>query len=494
MPDTDDIKTRALVPLANPATATGLLKLGSALIYPEDGEVIGLFVSLGHLEQDTKMLAEIEPIVEKLQVEGYPITLRTQKATNVARGILDAARDMDADLIVLGLRQRAHGRVILGTIAENVLITAPREVVIFRPIDVETIRRVVVPADGSLPARAACRLGVQLAQRYGTSIEAMYVQESYRPRWEGLGRIEQSLEEIQNNEHIHRTLITAHDPVEAIVARLHEDDLVVVGYSRRTPVERWLFGDFAQRMLDHGTCSIVLTAHATQPKTFLRRIASELRRFHMQLTPAEQDDILREAYNLSAADLDYFVLITIAAMLASLGLLLNNVAVIIGAMLVAPFMQPCIAVAVGVITRRSSLVRHALMTLLAGIPLALVVALLCGLLARGSAPTSEMLERSELKYLDVLVAFASGLMGAYATARKEIPSALAGVAIAAALMPPLCTFGLLLSAGHLDLGLRAGLLFLINIVCISLAAWIIFYWMGMHHTPSENRITKNGKT
>jgi uncharacterized membrane protein len=105
--------------------------------------------------------------------------------------------------------------------------------------------------------------------------------------------------------------------------------------------------------------------------------------------------------------------------------------------------------------------------------------LLAGLLAQGQPPTIEMLARGNPTVLDALVAFASGIMGAYATARKEIPSALAGVAIAAALMPPLCAFGLELAVGRLDSSLRAGLLFLTNIVCKSMAAWIVFFWLGM---------------
>jgi uncharacterized hydrophobic protein (TIGR00271 family) len=486
MPDNNAITTKVLVPIANPATAAKLLQLGLALIQPEHGEVIGLFVLLGDLEQETKTLDALEPIVEKLRCEGCPLVLRTQKATNVARGILDAARDANADLLILGLRQHPHRQVVLGTIAENVLITAPCDIVIYRPSGEDAIQRVVVPADGSLSSRVACRLGAQLAERYAVVVEAMYVQESYYPRWEGLGRIEQSLEEVKDKERIRRTLITAHDPGEAILARVEENDLIVIGYSRRTRVERWLFGDLSQRMLERGRCSVIIVAHALSSEKPLGRVSRGLKRFQLQLTPAEREDILREAYDLSAADLDYFVLITISAALASLGLLLNSVAIIIGAMLVAPFMQPCIAVAVGITTGRFALVRRALIALSVGIPLALVVASLCGLLVRGRDPTSEMLARSTPTFLDVLVAFVSGLMGAYATARKEIPSALAGVAIAAALMPPLCTLGLELSEGRVNLGLHAGLLFLINITCISLAGWVVFYWVGMHLPLLEN--------
>jgi uncharacterized membrane protein len=90
-----------------------------------------------------------------------------------------------------------------------------------------------------------------------------------------------------------------------------------------------------------------------------------------------------------------------------------------------------------------------------------------------------MLARGNPTLVDIGIAFASGLAGAYATARKDIPAALAGVAIAAALVPPLCTVGLALAMRRSDLALGAGLLFVTNIVSISLAGWAVFFWLGM---------------
>ena len=110
---------------------------------------------------------------------------------------------------------------------------------------------------------------------------------------------------------------------------------------------------------------------------------------------------------------------------------------------------------------------------------ALLIAFAFGALVGMDAPTPEMLSRSHPSLLDAAVAITAGLIGAYATARKDIPAALAGVAIAAALMPPLCTVGLALSARHDPLAGGATLLFLTNIVFISLAGWAVFFWMGM---------------
>ncbi|MBI1278791.1 MAG: DUF389 domain-containing protein [Anaerolineaceae bacterium] len=471
---------RVIVPIANPDTAKELLKLASALVDPEEGDVIALFVLSGNLELETETLDRLEPLVEELAGEEKKIKLQTHRSSSIARGILDASRDTGSDLIILGAQRAENNQELLGIVVENVLAAISCPVLIYRPAFKEQeTKRIVVPTDGTVPARTASAIGIQLARYFDIEIDAVYVQPGYRSRWEGLGHIEQSLEDIPGSAQVKRTLITAQNPAQGTLARLNDDDLLVVGYSARSEIERWLFGDFSRKMLMHARCAVILVSPTTPPAPLFNAARKSINRLILRLTPAEEEDIVRQAYDLSAANLDYLVLIAISALIASLGLLANSVAVIIGAMLVAPFMQPCIAFAVGMATNQIALVRRALLTLLVGIPLALGIAALTGLLVRGQPFTSEMIARGNPTLLDVMVAFASGVMGAYATARKDIPSALAGVAIAAALMPPLCTFGIGLTAGNVSLGLHAGLLFLTNIVCIGVIAWLVFYLVGL---------------
>ncbi len=485
--DTQNTIAKIMVPISNPDTAETLLRLACALVNPEEGEVIGLYILRGDLEDETKVIDQLEPMMEQLEAESYTVTLQTHKSSSVARGILDAARDNGSDLIILGVQRSSPDQVILGTIAENVLAAVSCPVMIYRPAKAEhEIKRIVIPTDGMPPARAAGSIGIRLAQHYQIEAEAVYVQPGYRSRWEGLGHIEQTLEHIPGASRVKRTLITAMNPAQGMLARLNDDDLLVVGYSGRSDFERLLFGDFAGQMLNHSRCAVVMISPTTETLPLLKRARKSVNRFVLKLTPAEEEDIVRQAFDLSAGNLDYLVLIAIAATLASLGLLANSAAVIIGAMLVAPFMQPCIAFAVGMSTNQMALAKRAIFSLLVGIPLAVAIAGLTGLLAQGRPFTAEMLARGNPTVVDVLVAFASGVMGAYATARKDIPSALAGVAISAALMPPLCTFGLGITAGNLDLGLHAGLLFLTNIIGIALAAWVVFFWLGLRPIVEED--------
>ena len=114
-----------------------------------------------------------------------------------------------------------------------------------------------------------------------------------------------------------------------------------------------------------------------------------------------------------------------------------------------------------------------------GIAVALVIAAFAGLLSPLKAITGEMLARSRPTLLDLAVALASGLAGAYALARKDVSAALPGVAVAASLMPPLATVGLGLAMGEPRIAGGALLLFIANIAAISLAGGVVFLLLGV---------------
>jgi uncharacterized membrane protein len=114
-----------------------------------------------------------------------------------------------------------------------------------------------------------------------------------------------------------------------------------------------------------------------------------------------------------------------------------------------------------------------------GVALALVIAVLVGILSPFKGLTGEIMARTRPTLLDLIVALASGMAGAYALARKEVGAALPGVAIAAALMPPLSVAGLGLSLGKAQVAGGAFLLFLANIASISLAGVIVFILLGV---------------
>jgi uncharacterized hydrophobic protein (TIGR00271 family) len=482
----NDIKT-ILVPLANPRTAEGLLRLAATFAASDDCKIIALHVLVGNLDHESEWLDEIEPVIHKLQEKGVPLEFQTQNAISVSRGILDAAGESGADLIVLGIKKSVRGHVELGTVVQNILATAPGKVLVHRPTHSdEPPVRIVVPVDGTPQSKSAARVGSTLARHHGVNMTAIHAQTNDHPRWAGLGRIEESVEDVHVEVDVKRQLVTASDPASGILARLDDNDLLVLGYTPRSAFERWLFGNFPRTMLDRAPCPTILVSPYEANGHIENQLRRYLSRFHFRLTPDEQEDMQRIAFELSAVNLDFMVLIAIAATLASLGLLADNATIIIGAMLVAPLMQPSIAIAAGVATRHFALVRRGFGTLLTGIPVAIFIAIICNTLVQNILPTTQMLALSRPTMLDILIAFASGLMGAYATVRKDISTVLAGVAIAVSLTPPLCALGLFLAIGRPEQAAGAGLMFLVNIICVILAAWLVLVLVGMRPVPSDD--------
>jgi uncharacterized hydrophobic protein (TIGR00341 family) len=470
-----------IVPISNPKTAPYLLRMATALAATRQTRIVALYVALENAEDEGTLVDEFEPIIASFTSENCPVELLTHPASSsVARGILDVAREISADLIILGVQNPRKGEFEIGPVTHAVIAASVCDVMIYASHRDPNFDRIVVPVDGSDHARAACRVALQIADSFHTPMEALLVQRSGHGQFEGRMRLDQSLQGLPTSTRVRRVLVNADDPVSGMLARLREDDLVVIGFASREVLEKWLFSSFSERVLDGVSGPLVLTSSlVTEQNGFARQVQRRLNWARPTLTELEQDALVWLASGMALANLDFFVLAIVAALIASAGLLLNSAAVIIGAMLVAPLMQPLIAFAVGLTTGRSELMRHAVPTVFMGALVALVISFGFGQLVGMKAPTPEMLSRSHPSLLDAAVAVTAGLIAAYATARKDIPAALAGVAIAAALMPPVCTIGLAFAAGEYALAGGASLLFLTNIVFISLAGWAVFFWMGM---------------
>jgi len=190
---------------------------------------------------------------------------------------------------------------------------------------------------------------------------------------------------------------------------------------------------------------------------------------------------LREA---SSPSFDFFLLVVLSSVIATLGLLTDSAAVIIGAMLVAPLMSPIIGMGLGSLIGDGKLLRDAGVSLARGAALAIIISALLTLsnrflpfVALQELP-GEVLARTRPSPIDLMVALAGGMAAAYALAQPQISAALPGVAIATALMPPLCTVGVGIAMQRWDITGGALLLFITNAVTIAFSGTLIFFLLG----------------
>lgn len=186
-------------------------------------------------------------------------------------------------------------------------------------------------------------------------------------------------------------------------------------------------------------------------------------------------------------DLNYVVLIFGSCAIATFGLLANSVAVIIGAMLVAPLMLPIRSTAFGILEGELKLVKSGILSLVMGLSIAIWLSCGLGMLAGIPNYGSEVWARSSPNLLDLGVAIVAGGISGFAKVQPKLSGALAGTAIAVALMPPLCVVGLGLALAQtspesgLALSQGAGVLFLTNLLGITLACMVAFFIAG--YTP-----------
>ncbi len=211
----------------------------------------------------------------------------------------------------------------------------------------------------------------------------------------------------------------------------------------------------------------------------LHNIRDRFRNFRrLQAEPAQQHKIQTELLDEATPNLTYLLLIIGSCIIATLGLLSNSVAVIIGAMIIAPLMLPIRALAFSALTANIQLFRQSLIALGVGTFLAIGIAGSLGLLSGLSSFGSEILSRSKPTLLDLGIAIAAGGISGYAKLQPRISGSLAGTAIAVALMPPICVVGLGISHANWSLSLGATLLYLTNLLGIVLACMVAFLVTG----------------
>ena len=166
-----------------------------------------------------------------------------------------------------------------------------------------------------------------------------------------------------------------------------------------------------------------------------------------------------------------------AIVIASIGLNVDSTAVVIGAMLISPLMGPIMGFGLGVGINDLSMVRKSVLNLGVAAGISIAASAVYFLISPLDAPSNELFARTNPTLLDVLIALFGGLTGILAGSRKEKNNVIPGVAIATALMPPLCTAGFGLAHGDWHFFLGAFYLFLINAILIATATTLVVRYL-----------------
>lgn len=210
----------------------------------------------------------------------------------------------------------------------------------------------------------------------------------------------------------------------------------------------------------------------------MAEIEGFFRKFIKEISEEEKTEAYEKIKTGIVLSNDFFVMLVLAIIIATLGLLMNNTAVIIGAMLVSPLLTPVLAISLGVVRGDVELFRRGLESEIKGAVLAVIVSIIITLIMPGPIITSEILARIRPTPLDLFIALASGAAGAYAMSRRTVSATLPGIAISTALLPPLGVIGVGIALKMPEIAIGGTLLFLANIIAIDFAASFVFWLLG----------------
>jgi uncharacterized hydrophobic protein (TIGR00341 family) len=230
-----------------------------------------------------------------------------------------------------------------------------------------------------------------------------------------------------------------------------------------------------------GNRVIILPVEATLPRAESEPAATPEQPPPEEKSPERigREELYEDIKDAARCSRVYLVMGVLSTVVAAIGLYYNSVAIIIGAMVIAPLLGPNMAMALGTTLGDLSLLRRAFLTALAGIATTMVLSVIIGVLLQVNPALPEVASRAKVQLGDIVVALASGSAGALAFT-TGVSATLIGVMVAVALLPPLVTFGLLLGGGHTVLAMGALSLFLVNLICVNLAGVTTFLVQGIH--------------
>ena len=198
--------------------------------------------------------------------------------------------------------------------------------------------------------------------------------------------------------------------------------------------------------------------------------------------------ILSYGPNTAKKTSSFWILLTLAGIIASAGVASDSTATVIGAMIVAPLMTPILGTAFSLVIAERQYLAHSLLAVLGGALLVISVAFLFGMIDPIGIITegnSQVSARVHPRLIDLIAALATGMVGAFALVRSDISDTLPGVAIAISLVPPLAVVGLTLHDGKTDEALGALLLFGTNVAAIVFTATMVLLLYNVRETASR---------
>ncbi len=417
--------------------------------------------------------------------EALPVRVSRVGTLSYYKTVIRTVKALKPSLLIAGLHSadsiQVHQKLVY-QILDDVFCA----VIILRATDgALPNRKILLPCGGGPHSRKAIKL---VAACLGKQATALFVEPDIDEISADVGEVR--LRKILyragvDPDSVEHKVVVSNSVSRAVghIVQQGEYGLILIGASQSGTIRRKLFGTIPEKVLRGETAMDVGIIRGERPVRHRMREVFE-RWLHLsvpQLRRSERVELFGEIEDKARWSFDFGALMILATSIAGLGLLSNSGAVVIGAMLVAPLMMPLLGGGLALVQGNWPLWKKSQFAVLLGFLSALFIGLLLGVIARGlGLPlTEELASRGAPTTLDLGIAFISGVAASYCVARPKLSGALAGVAIAAALVPPIATVGICLTMGYHEVAAGASLLFGTNVVAIVLGAGVSFFFAGV---------------
>ena len=486
-------RPRILIGAGNWEQLPSLLKLGLAIGLDRKAELVvlrvlptadelSMFVAQKAAEKEWETL---DARVEEFESRSVPISTLVRIAPSVQVGILAAAREYDADLLLMGVEDRPPGAPP-SAVLSGVFSSTSRPLITIRGEIEEEVLDVVVGTSGGPHSYLALELGVGIAQFTGGEVELVSVVPKGQPEEPAQEALDRTLEKASLTVEVLHRVVEAQSIESGLLESSRGKPVLVLGASVDRLLRRTVVGGLPLEISHVRDGATLVVKRAEAAMRFWQRRAWEFMARHTPtLTVSERSQVYSQMRHSAKANADFYAYISLSSAIAILGLLLDSAAVIIGAMLVAPLMSPILAIAQGIVQGNLGMIQRAGATTFKGTSVAIGVATVITALFPTLLPTGQILARTAPNLLDLGVALAAGGVGAWAVSRASGAAALPGVAIAVALVPPLCVVGYGLGTSQFLISGGAFLLFLTNLAAIVLVGALVFVLLGFRPTRVE---------
>ena len=441
-------------------------------------------VTAKHPEGTEELLRLAAEAISEIQDMEVPLFVMRHPAP--AKAIIDAIQDREIELLCVGMDFTLPRDTTINRLGRRLLRFAPCKMFVLDPGDEDGSRcqRILLPMGLHLGA-FALRTAASLAEKLDCTVTPFEVGSYFGTDSREVAHrsLLSKLKEagIETSKWIKPTITLTGEKWKGAVDKSRNSDLLLTGVTAIREVRKFRLEE--KKYIDPEAPRVPIGL--VRPWTLERRpswismIGSRIFGWLPTLEVTERIDLFDRLQVGARWNVDFMMMICLSTAIASLGLIQNSTAVVIGAMVVAPLMTPLIGAGLALVQGNTIFFRDSIKAMGFGIGAALLISLFLGFLVPMEELTPELLARGAPTIIDLGVAFLSGAAAAYAVARPSLLGALAGVAIAAALVPPLATVGISLAEGVWEISEGAAILFGTNLVAIILGAAFIYRRLGI---------------